>query len=217
MNKRLITFLSILSLFLSLPFIPANAAAKAGAKCKKAGLTSVASGKTYTCIKSGKKFVWSNGKQSLIDTNVGSSDDNLLYAGIKNAIPAKGWLTSFPLATKDEPSRSYSIYIPSTYTPENSSPLLIALHGISGWNLQLMYNTGFNDLAEANGFIVAYPNGNAELVDNRIIRSWNGGACCAISQRQNSDDLNYIRNLIDDASSRYSINSKRVYLTGQIR
>jgi polyhydroxybutyrate depolymerase len=214
MNKRLIAFLSILSLFLSLPFIPANAAAKAGAKCKKAGLTSVASGKTYTCIKSGKKFVWSNGKQSLIDTNVGSSDDNLLYAGIKNAIPAKGWLTSFPLATKDEPSRSYSIYIPSTYTPENSSPLLIALHGISGWNLQLMYNTGFNDLAEANGFIVAYPNGNAELVDNRIIRSWNGGACCAISQRQNSDDLNYIRNLIDDASSRYSINSKRVYLTG---
>jgi polyhydroxybutyrate depolymerase len=214
MNKRLIAFISILSLFLSSPLIPANAAAKAGAKCNKAGITSVASGKTFTCVKSGKKLIWDKGKQSSIDSNVGSSDDKLLYAGIKNAMPAKGWLTSFPLATRDEKSRSYSIYIPSTYTPEISSPLLIALHGISGWDLQLMYNTEFNNLAEANGFIVAYPNGNAELVDNKVIRSWNGGSCCAISQRNNSDDLSYINNLIDDVSSRYSINSKRVYLTG---
>lgn len=61
MNKRLIAFLSILSLSLSLPLIPANAAAKAGAKCSKAGVTSIASGKTFTCIKSGKKLVWSKG------------------------------------------------------------------------------------------------------------------------------------------------------------
>jgi M6 family metalloprotease-like protein len=58
MNKRLIAFLSILSLSLSLPFIPANAAVKAGGACKKAGTTSVASGKTFTCVKSGKKLVW---------------------------------------------------------------------------------------------------------------------------------------------------------------
>ena len=214
MNKKLITFLSILSLSLTLPLAPSVAAVKAGSSCKTAGLTSVATGKTFTCIKSGKKLVWDSGKQSSIDTNIGSSDDKLLYAGIKNPIPAKGWTTSFPLATKDETSRSYSIYIPSTYKPEISSPLLIALHGISGWDLQLMYNTEFNNLAEANGFIVAYPNGNAELVDNKVIRSWNGGSCCAISQRNNSDDLSYIKNLIDDVSSRYSINSKRVYLTG---
>ena len=59
MNKRLIAFLSILSL--SLPLTPVNAAVKAGAACKKAGVTSVALGKTYTCIKSGKKLVWSKG------------------------------------------------------------------------------------------------------------------------------------------------------------
>ena len=61
MNKRLITFLLILSLFLSLPLIPINAAAKAGGTCSKAGITSVVSGKTYTCIKSGKKLVWNKG------------------------------------------------------------------------------------------------------------------------------------------------------------
>ena len=67
MNKRLIAFLSILSLSLSLPFIPANAAAKAGAKCAKAGSTEVVKDKSYTCVKSGKKLIWDKGKQSSID------------------------------------------------------------------------------------------------------------------------------------------------------
>lgn len=40
---------------------PAIAAIKAGAACSKAGKTSVASGKTFTCTKSGKKLVWNKG------------------------------------------------------------------------------------------------------------------------------------------------------------
>ena len=64
MNKKLIAFFSILSLFLSAPLIPANAAAKAGAKCTKAGSTEVVKGKSYTCIKSGKKLVWNKGVTS---------------------------------------------------------------------------------------------------------------------------------------------------------
>jgi len=61
MNKKLIAFFSILSLFLSTPLIPVNAAAKAGAKCNKAGITEVVKGKSYTCVKSGKKLVWDKG------------------------------------------------------------------------------------------------------------------------------------------------------------
>ena len=61
MNKNLIAFFSILSLFLSTPLIPVNAAVKAGAACKTVGITSVASGKTFTCIKSGKKLIWNKG------------------------------------------------------------------------------------------------------------------------------------------------------------
>lgn len=61
MSKKLIAYLSIFSLTLSFPLIPANAAVKAGVTCKTAGSTSVAAGKTYTCIKSGKKLVWNKG------------------------------------------------------------------------------------------------------------------------------------------------------------
>ena len=61
MNKRLIAFFSILSLFLSTPLIPASAAAKAGAKCTKVGSKSVVGAKTFTCIKSGNKMIWDRG------------------------------------------------------------------------------------------------------------------------------------------------------------
>ena len=46
MLKRMIALLAILSLSVSLPLIPASAAAKAGAKCTKAGSTEVVKGKT---------------------------------------------------------------------------------------------------------------------------------------------------------------------------
>lgn len=37
------------------------AAVKAGSACSKAGIKSVSAGKTYTCVKSGKKLVWDKG------------------------------------------------------------------------------------------------------------------------------------------------------------
>jgi polyhydroxybutyrate depolymerase len=221
MTKKLIVFLSILTLFLTSSIISANASVKAGSACKKAGITSTVSSKTYTCIKSGKKLVWNKGKQTSSAANAGEADDKLLYAGIKYPVPTKGWLTSLPLPTKEDSFRSYTIYIPSTWTPNVVSPLLIALHGLSGWDLQLMDNTAFNNLAEANNFIVVYPNGTGEKLGDRGIRSWNGGQVgwcttgnCPPSQISKIDDVGYISNLIDDVSSRYPIDPKRVYLTG---
>lgn len=61
MLKRIITFLSVLSLLLSMSVIPVNAATKAGGACKKVGIKSVVANKTFTCIKSGRKLVWNKG------------------------------------------------------------------------------------------------------------------------------------------------------------
>jgi len=49
MNKKLITFVPILSLFLSLPLTPVNAEVKEGDACSQAGVTSVDSGRSYIC------------------------------------------------------------------------------------------------------------------------------------------------------------------------
>ncbi|QLL24779.1 hypothetical protein DLE04_03570 [Actinobacteria bacterium IMCC26103] len=61
MRKTAVTFATLLFLLIEIPLTPAQAAVKAGAACSKAGLKSVVSGITYTCIKSGKKFVWDKG------------------------------------------------------------------------------------------------------------------------------------------------------------
>lgn len=60
MKKTLALAVSIafLSSFLS---IPAFGAVKAGLTCSKAGASSIASGKKYSCIKVGKKLVWDKG------------------------------------------------------------------------------------------------------------------------------------------------------------
>ena len=74
MNKRLIAFLSVLSLFLSSPLSPANAAAKAGAKCTKPGNIEVVKGKTFTCIKSGKKLAWDKGVSQTTGKNISARE-----------------------------------------------------------------------------------------------------------------------------------------------
>jgi len=60
MKKSLALIIS-LAFFGSSISMPAFAAVKAGSSCKKAGVTTVASGKKFTCVKSGKKFVWNKG------------------------------------------------------------------------------------------------------------------------------------------------------------
>jgi hypothetical protein len=92
MNKRLIAFFSILSLFLSIPIIPANAAAKAGAKCSKAGITEVVQGKKYTCVKSGKKLAWNKGASQSPGKNINAREQaynsvRLIYNANKDYSP----------------------------------------------------------------------------------------------------------------------------------
>jgi len=57
---------ALISLTLTLWILPATTAAaanpKAGAKCTKAKQVKIYKGKSYTCIKSGKKLTWSKGK-----------------------------------------------------------------------------------------------------------------------------------------------------------
>jgi len=61
MLRRHLSLITLFALLFSIPLSPSQAAVKAGDTCKKAGVKSVAAGKTFTCIKSGKKFVWDKG------------------------------------------------------------------------------------------------------------------------------------------------------------
>ena len=58
-HKGLLAIAVVLLLTLVTPLQAATP--KAGAKCTKAGATATASGKKFTCVKSGKKLVWNKG------------------------------------------------------------------------------------------------------------------------------------------------------------
>lgn len=60
MKRRLIALL-VASIFLVQMNDISNAAVKAGSACTKLNSTSTSGGYKYTCIKSGKKLVWSKG------------------------------------------------------------------------------------------------------------------------------------------------------------
>jgi hypothetical protein len=59
MKRLLLVFLTLLSLVLVTP--PSSAAVKAGSACTKQGVKQISGGKSFTCVKQGKKFVWNKG------------------------------------------------------------------------------------------------------------------------------------------------------------
>ena len=79
MNKKVIAFLSILSL--SLPLVPASAAVKAGSKCTKAGVKSVVKNKSFVCTKSGKKLLWLESRNKQLSPGLpGGFETNTTYS-----------------------------------------------------------------------------------------------------------------------------------------
>lgn len=76
MKRSLAVVVSIAFLGTSLS-IPALAAVKAGAICSKGGKTSIASGKKFTCVKTGKKLAWNKGvavaKPSVVPAPIASA------------------------------------------------------------------------------------------------------------------------------------------------
>ena len=57
-GKKLVVFISVLTLLLSGSVVVANAAVKQGAKCTKPNAVSMVNGTSFKCLKSGRKYTW---------------------------------------------------------------------------------------------------------------------------------------------------------------
>jgi polyhydroxybutyrate depolymerase len=107
-----------------------------------------------------------------------------------------------------ELSRTYYLHAPTTLPTEKAVALVIAFHGGSGTGRQIERESKFSDLADREGFLVAYPDG--------VGKSWNDGrGIQAIpAQRDNVDDLAFVTALIDDVAKDHQVDGKRVFATG---
>jgi polyhydroxybutyrate depolymerase len=102
--------------------------------------------------------------------------------------------------------RSYHIHLPSNYDISSALPLLIALHGRLGTGKKMIKQTGFNRIADREGFIVAYPEG--------FKRGWADGRGITHADKQGVDDVAFIDKLIKVFQERFSIDSTRIYIAG---
>lgn len=129
------------------------------------------------------------------------------------AIRAVGETIDGELPTSDGRTRSYHLYVPSALQP-GPMPLLIALHGGTGWGAQFQRNSGFDELAEANGFLVVFPDG-VGIGDNADqFRTWNGGYCCGTAVKQDVDDVGFIAALIDAIVGEYDVDTSQIFAAG---
>lgn len=108
--------------------------------------------------------------------------------------------------------RSFFVHIPDAIAGQKNLPVVIALHGGGGNAAQFRSQTGLDEIADRNGFIVVYPNGTAGLLGN--FRTWNAGRCCGTAVKNNIDDVGFISDVIDVLAKKYAIDRQRVYATG---
>ncbi|CAB4760114.1 unannotated protein [freshwater metagenome] len=137
-----------------------------------------------------------------------------LYASTTAATRATGRSSAGRIRTPDGRTRTYRVYVPSSLVAGQPAPLLVALHGGLGSSAQFEENSGFDALAEANRFVVVYPDGIGSRPDGTGPQTWNGGYCCGPAARDRVDDVGFIRRLLDALGTELNLDPARIYAAG---
>ena len=105
-------------------------------------------------------------------------------------------------------SRDYWLYVPSGYTGQRI-PLVVVLHGCSQDAVSIARDTQFNEYAERDTFLVAYPNQPS---------SANAGQCwnwfLPEHQRRGSGEAALIAGIATSVAQEFDVNPRRIHATG---
>jgi polyhydroxybutyrate depolymerase len=108
--------------------------------------------------------------------------------------------------------RPYRVLLPSTWTKEKATPVVLVFHGGGGDIDGIVRATGMDDTAEKYGFLAVYPSGTRARLGK--FRTWNAGDCCGRASDDKVDDMAYVAAVVGDLGARYGIDRTRVYATG---
>ncbi|XXT17943.1 PHB depolymerase family esterase [Sorangium sp. So ce429] len=106
--------------------------------------------------------------------------------------------------TVGDTTRSYVVRLPASYTGGSAMPLVLDFHTLGGTPAAEADASGYRELAETEGFIVAWPQG--------IDGAWNIGPCCTTSR--DVDDVGFARALVQQVQTEACVDVKRVYAVG---
>ena len=101
--------------------------------------------------------------------------------------------------------RTYLLHRPAVVHP-GPPALVVVLHGASLTAEQTETYYRWDELADREGFAVAYPQG--------LGKAWNAGSCCSGAPARGTDDVGFVQTVLDDASRRAGADPHRLYLSG---
>ncbi len=107
--------------------------------------------------------------------------------------------------------RDFLVHVPTNFTPQKTYPLVVVVHGAFSSASAFSEISGFNELADREGFIVSYANGVGIF---GFLRHWNAGFCCAYAAENKIDDTGYLKQIIESSSKSLPINRERIFLVG---
>jgi len=132
------------------------------------------------------------------------------------AVTAAAALTGCARAHDDRPSaaartievdgvtRAYRVHVPDRLADDPA--LVVMLHGGLGSARQAEEAYGWDDAADAAGFVVAYPDG--------LGRTWNAGDCCGRAAREEVDDVAFLTALVTALQDEFGVSADRTFGTG---
>ncbi len=118
-------------------------------------------------------------------------------------------------------ARSYLLHVPPAAASGKPLPLVLNLAGATQNGFIEEIQTGMDNSADQNGYLVAYPNGTRistvltpDPVAKQAQYGWNAGECCGLPVTNNVDDVGFLLKVIADIAKRTPVNLRRVYATG---
>jgi polyhydroxybutyrate depolymerase len=98
--------------------------------------------------------------------------------------------------------REYRLHIPSTYSSEKATALVLGFHGANSTAESFESYSRFSRVADREGFIVVYPQALGAYP------TWN------TASGQGNPDIQFVSDLIDTLQSRCNIDRTRIYASG---
>jgi polyhydroxybutyrate depolymerase len=104
--------------------------------------------------------------------------------------------------------RRFDVHVPRSYDPTKPTPVVLNFHGFTSDKRQQDLLSRMNAKADREGFVVVTPNGSG------LQKSWNAGACCGDAKDKNVDDVQFVRDLLDELEGRLCLDRRRIFATG---
>jgi poly(hydroxyalkanoate) depolymerase family esterase len=122
------------------------------------------------------------------------------------ALPGQAFSGTF---SNSAGSLDYTGYVPTSYNASSAVPLVVALHGCTETADGFRQLTRWDQLAEAKGFVVVFPQ---QSKDNNYLKCWNWFQTAHM--QRGSGEPSLIAGLTQWVQQHYSIDTHRTYVDG---